>query len=303
MLVKVEKIDVMKDTEYPYVLITAARNESAYIQKTLESVIAQTILPKKWIIVDDGSTDGMDQIVKSYLNRFKFIDLISLEGQKDRNFSSKVFALKAGYDFLKDIEHDYIGVLDADISFENNYYERVFEKFTQNKKLGIAGGIRYDLHGDKFRKVVCARNSVGGPTQLFRRQCYEQIDGFLPLEMGGEDAVAETMARMYGWEVETFPDIVLYHHRPTGTASSNNVMALVRDGIRSYSLGYHPFFQLARCLYRIKEKPYIIAGLSYLVGYTWAFLRGYKRPVSNEFVKYLRSEQMQRLRAIFRRKN
>jgi hypothetical protein len=103
------------------------------------------------------------------------------------------------------------------------------------------------------------------------------------------------MARSRGWEVESFPEIKVYHHRPTGTATGNILSARFRDGIRSYLIGYHLLFQMAKCLYRVREKPYVVGSLLWLCGYSWASLRRYKRPVPEHFIKYLRSEQMARL--------
>lgn len=281
-----------------YVLITPARNEEEFINKTIESVIGQTVLPIKWVIVSDGSTDSTDEIVKKYSAKHAFIRLVRIKGHRKRTFSSKVNAFNVGYNELKNTEYDYIGLLDADISFDPSYYESVLQKFHNNSRLGIAGGIRYDFYRGTFRKVYCAKNSVGGPIQMFRRQCYEEIGGFTPLDIGGEDAVIETKARMHGWEVETFPEIKVYHHRLTGCANHNIIVAEFRAGIRNYVLGYHPIFELFRCILRILEKPYFIRSICLLSGYFWASIRRYNRPLSDEFVDYLRAEQIKRLRAI-----
>ncbi|MFQ5628929.1 MAG: glycosyltransferase, partial [bacterium] len=179
-----------------YALVTPARNEEAYIEKTLQSVTTQTVLPQKWVIVSDGSTDGTDSIVQEYAQKHTFIRLIRKSCDQKRTFSSKINAFETGCEHLQSIDHDFIGMLDADVSFGPDYYEKVLDRFAQNEKLGVVGGIRYDLVNGKFVHVLCAENSVGGPYQLFRRACFEQIGGFPAIAIGGEDAVAEIKARM-----------------------------------------------------------------------------------------------------------
>ena len=119
----------------PYVLITAARNEEAYIEKTINSVISQTILPRKWVIVSDGSTDRTDQIVNKYAAKHDFIQLVHISGSTQRNFRSKVNAINIGYERLKHIEYEFIGILDADVSFKSDYFESILREFQKNPKL------------------------------------------------------------------------------------------------------------------------------------------------------------------------
>jgi hypothetical protein len=216
--------------------------------------------------------------------------------QQDRNFGSKADAFRFGYDQLHSLEFDFIGNLDADVSFDAAYYAGVLAKFEQNDQLGVAGGVRFDLYHGKFRQVRCARDSVGGPFQLFRRQCYEAIGGYRSLPFGGIDAVAETMARMAGWQVESFPELKVYHHRCTGTQGRGIVRAGYRGGMQDYMLGYHPLFELARCALRLLDYPPVIGTLARLAGYCWAALGRYERPVPDDFVRYLQAEQLARLR-------
>ncbi len=285
-----------------YVLITAARNEEAYIEKTIRSVTAQTILPAKWIIVSDGSTDRTDEIVKQYADTHEFILLLRKSADQERNYGNKARAFKLGYEQLKNLEYDFVGNLDADVSFGPTYYEGVLSKFDANERLGVAGGTRFDLWNGQFRKIRPARNSAGGPTQFFRRQCYEEIGGYLPLRFGGLDTVAETMARMHGWEVETFSDLEVFHYRCTGTAGGGTVRAKFKAGILAYSVGYHPLFEVARCAFRLFDRPLVIGSVSLLAGYCWASLKRYERQVPDDFVRYLRSEQFARLRSVLFRK-
>jgi len=281
-----------------YALVTPARNEEATLPDTIKAVISQTILPVKWVIVSDCSTDRTDEIVSNYLDRHNFMALIRRNRGARRDFSSKVEAFNMGLERLTDTDYDFIGNLDADITFSPDYYLSVLQKFIQDEKLGIAGGTRYDKSKRGFRKVNMSRNSVGGPAQVFRRKCFEEVGGYLPIEIGGEDAFAEIKARMCGWRVEHFPEIHLFHHRPTGTAGYGMFKAQWRFGLRDYFLGYHPLFEIARCLARFNEKPYLLGSLISLCGYFSGFVGKSASPLPEEMVKYLRREQMQRLRAL-----
>jgi len=278
-----------------YVLITAARNEEGYIEETMKSIISQTILPEKWVIVSDGSTDRTDDIVKRYEENYDFIQLLHIESNCNRNFASKVYAIRAGAEQLKGIEYSFIGNLDADISLELDYYERILARFEGNPKLGIAGGTVYDRNRSQFRKQSASWDSVAGAIQMFRRGCFEEIGGLTPSNVGGEDAIAEVKARVRGWQTRSFSDLKVLHHRRTGTANRNTLGARFNGGIIQYMLGYHWLFVLARSLYKVFERPYLLGSILTLLGFCWANLQKKERGVPNEVVKYLRREQLSKL--------
>lgn len=285
-----------------YVLFTAARNEEAHIEKTIRSVIAQTVLPAKWVIVSDGSVDRTDELVNQYARTHDFILLLRRSADPERNYGSKVRALKVAYEQFANLQYDFLGNLDADVSFGPTYYEEALSKFGENERLGVVGGMRFDLWNGRFRKLRPALNSAGGPTQLFRRECYEEIGGYLPFRFGGEDTVAETMARMHGWDVETFPNLEVFHYRFTGTAGGGQVQAKFKAGILAHAMGYHPLFEAARCAFRLFDEPPLIGSFALLAGFCWASLKRYERQVPDNFVRYLRAEQLARLRSVFFRK-
>lgn len=280
-----------------YVLITAARNEEAFIERTIQSVIAQTILPLKWIIVSDGSTDRTDAIVKQYENSYHTIKLIHIHSGDKRDFSSKVHAFNIGFQQVKNLDYEFIGNLDADISFKSDYYEKVIEKFHQNKKLGIAGGIRYEYYNGQYIKLTSNPWNVCGAVQMFRKQCFDDIGGLIPLARGGEDAVAEIKAGMSGWIVMSFPDIEILHHRTTGTADRSILTSRFNKGIVNYSIGYHPLFEIIRCFYLIGKKPFLVGSFFELIGYFAAVLRRENREMPADFVNYLRTFQISRLKS------
>ncbi len=283
-----------------YVLVTPAKNEEAYIEKTLASVAAQTIRPQRWVVVSDGSTDRTDELVKQYAARYDFIQLVRRDSAT-RHFGNKVHAFNAGYEQLTDVAYDFVGNLDADIELPPDYYETVLNRFAENEKLGLAGGTRFDWCDGRFVKVECARNSVGGPFQLFRRYAYEKIGGYRPLKLGGIDAVAEIMVRQHGWQVRSFTDITVHHYRCTGTAKGSTYQAAFRGGKKLYVIGYHPLFEVVK-LMRVRGFKALVENMYEMAGYSVAAITRYERQVPDVFVKYLRGEQLDRLKSMFLRR-
>ncbi len=190
-----------------YVLITPARNEMQFIELTIKSMVAQTLPPLKWVIVSDGSTDGTDEIVRKYAADCPWIELIRMPERRERHFAGKVHAFNAGRDLVKDLDFDIVGNLDADVSFEENHFEFLITKMTEDPQLGVAGApfregsYQYDY---RFTNI----ENVWGGCQLFRRQCFESIGGYLPLKGGCIDHVAVLSARMKGWRTRTFAEKV-----------------------------------------------------------------------------------------------
>ncbi len=177
-----------------YVLITPARNEEDFIEMTIQSMIAQTRLPLKWIIVSDGSIDGTDDIVKKYLHVYPWMELVRTPERKERHFAGKVMAFNAGYEKVKNLNYDIIGNLDADLSFEKDYFEFLLSKFAENPKLGVAG-TPFVEDGKHYDFRFASTDHVSGACQLFRKACFAQIGGYIPIKGGGIDWVAVTTAR------------------------------------------------------------------------------------------------------------
>jgi len=281
-----------------YVLITPARNEEDFIEMTIRSMITQTNLPLKWVIVSDGSTDATDNIVKRYLPAYPWIELVRTPERKERHFAGKVMAFDAGYERVKDLNYDIIGNLDADLSFEKDYFKFLLSKFVENPKLGVAG-TPFVEDGKHYDFRFASTDHVSGACQLFRKVCFEQIGGYIPIKGGGIDWVAVTTSRMKGWKTQTFIEKTCTHHRKIGTGDSSKLMAAFKYGQKNYYLGGHPLWHLSRSIFQMKNKPYIIGGLLLLWGYLWASIKRMERPVSPELMKFYRAEQMQRLKNIF----
>lgn len=283
-----------------YVLITPARNEARFIRSTIESVVAQTEPPRRWVIVSDGSTDGTDDIVETYGARHPWITLVRRPEHAERHFAAKVRAFNAGYTTLVGETYDIIGNLDADITFEKDYFEFLLGKFAEDVRLGVAGTpfvegeVSYDY---RFTSL----EHVSGACQLFRRACFEEIGGYVPVAGGGIDWIAVTTARMKGWKTRTFADRVCHHHRPMGTATAGRFQALYKLGRQDYFLGGHPLWEVSRAVFQATRPPYVLGGVVLLAGYLRALMGRVERPVSPELASFHRREQMRRLRHAFSR--
>lgn len=282
-------------SEEKYILITAAHNEQDFIEKTILAVINQLHKPTEWIIINDGSTDNTESIVRKYVSENSYIKLLSNIRKEGRDFASKVYAINIGLKSIQTPEYDYIGILDADVSFDNYYYSLLIEEFRKNPKLGIAGGNYFDIINGKKVPVRLSPYSVRGATQFFRRKCFDQIGALLPMKYGGEDAAACFSARMYGWETKSFPDMLVLHHKPTGFAGKNLLKSRLRDGYVEYNLGYHPLFQFIKCVKRVTQNPYFIGSFIRFIGFWIARFKFENQNVPAELRIFIRKEQVFRL--------
>jgi glycosyltransferase involved in cell wall biosynthesis len=281
---------------YEYVLITPARNEADFIEKTIQSVIAQTVLPKRWVIVSDGSTDGTDQIVEKYRPGREWLELVRLPERRERNFAAKVNAFNAGYERVKHLSFEVIGNLDADVSFGEDYLAYLLGKFEEMPALGVAGThyIEGDFHS--YRDSYINVHHVNGQCQLFRRACLEDIGGYVPIKGGGIDWVAVTTARMKGWMTYSFAERTFYHHRKMGTAGSSELGSRFHYGKKDYFLGGHPLWLVFRSAFQITKRPYVLGGVCIFLGYAWCWVMRHERPVSSELMQFHRREQLARLK-------
>lgn len=277
-----------------YVLVTPARNEAAFIELTIKSVVSQTIRPVKWVIVSDGSTDGTDDIVSRYAAKHPWIELVRMAERRERDFAGKVHAFKAGYARLQGLEYDAIGGMDGDISFDEDYFSFLLDKLATDPALGLVGTPFKDSSMYDYRFVSIEH--VSGACQLFRRACFEEVGGYVPAKSGGVDHIAVITARMKGWKTRTFTDKVCLHHRQIGSAGHGPLKAKFKIGSLDYALGGHPVWELFRTVYQMTNKPYVVGGLTLLAGFLAASIRRAERSVSPELVAFRRREQMRRLK-------
>lgn len=284
-----------------YVLITAARNEEAVIRSTLESVVAQTRRPERWVIVDDGSTDATAAIVEEYAARHPWIELVCRVPRAERSFAGKAHAVNAALERMGGLPFDIVGNLDADVSFAPDYMEFLLRQFVEMPRLGIAGTpFTQDLGYDSTRDSFEGEDYVAGPFQVFRLECFREIGGYVANHAGGVDWIAVMTARMKGWTVRAFPEKRFHHHRAMGTAERGRIRAMFSYGQKDYYLGGSPLWQVFRSLYQTRKPPLLLGGLSLFVGYAWALVTRTPRAVSPQLMQYHRRQQRRKLRAIFR---
>jgi poly-beta-1,6-N-acetyl-D-glucosamine synthase len=279
-----------------YALITPAKNEAQCIEKTILSVMSQRLAPRKWVIVDDASSDATAEIVARYAQRFPCITLVRMPIRAIRNFGSKVDAFNAGLQILKDEPYDLIGNLDADIILRTDYYSNIVSEFERDPALGVSGGVIYIPIGQKYLTRDTTWDSVGGAVQLFRRACFQQIGGYVRIETGGIDAAAEIMARMHGWTVRKVANNPVFEQRRTGFAHGRPWKAAYKEGVHYHRLGYNTLFYCLRCVHRIGDPPVLLAGLLGLIGFFYAKVRRDPICLPPEVVSYLRMEQLDKIR-------
>lgn len=279
-----------------YVIVTPARNEAQFIESTIQSVVAQTVLPLKWVIVSDGSTDRTDEIVQKYASTHEWIELVRMPERTERHFAGKVLAFNAGQARVADLPYEAIASLDADISFDEDYFAFLLAKLAEDPGLGLAGTPYNDVTSAVYDYHYVSVEDVSGACQLFRRACFEAIGGYIPVKGGAIDTIAVITARMKGWKTRTFLEKISQHHRKQGTAQCGPMQARFDEGAKDYAMGNHPVWELSRVAYQMTKRPFVLRGLALGVGFLWSALRRVQRPVSRELVAFRRREQMQRLR-------
>ena len=279
---------------YPYVLITPARDESGTIAQTIESVLTQTHRPRAWVIVDDGSRDGTADIVQRYCG--PGIRLLRRQRTSQRSFANKARAFHAGLELLSTMSYSFIGNLDADITLAPDYYEHIIAEFSKDPTLGIAGGAVYTRRGQTIVTFDETPDSIGGAVQLFRRECFEQIGGYIPLNFGGIDAAAEITARMKGWKVRKCPESVVLEQSRSDSTTMALLVRKYREGLRFYYLGYGTLFYLCRTIYRLADHPVFIGSILALLGFLYGSLTNATPSLPPDVVSYLRQEQSDKLK-------
>ncbi len=278
-----------------YVVITPARNEEANIVHTIASMVAQTVRPLKWVIVNDGSTDSTGQIIDSAAETHPWI---TAQHRPNRGYRKQgggvIDTFYAGYDALTENSWDFLIKFDADLSFQPDYFFRCFNKFAEEPDLGIGGGVISHLVDNQLipESPGDPRFHVRGATKIYRRQCWKQLGGLK--RAPGWDTIDELKANMLGWKTRTFLDIPLRHHRFCGAADGtwNNY---VKFGLSNYITGYHPLFMLAKCARRTVARPYFVGALALLAGYLKGHIHHIPRVEDPKLIEYVRKQQVDAL--------
>ena len=223
--------------------------------------------------------------MRRYSTKNRWIELINLPQRHHRHFAGKVHAFNAGYERVKRLSYDVIGNIKCNVSLEPEYFAFLLNKFaedstTRSSRLPFPGGDEpYDY---RFSR----KEHVSGACQLFRRQCFEDIGGYIPLKIGAVDLMANVTARMKGWKTETFPEKFCVHHRQMGSAQDHFVGATFKSGYGDYLVGVHPPWQVSRSVYQMSRRPFILGGMLLLVGYLWGMIKREPKLISVDLVNF-----------------
>ncbi len=282
-------------TDHPaYVLVTPVRDEEATIGKTIGSVVGQSVPPREWVIVSDGSTDKTDEIVRAAATEHPWIRLLALEPRPGRSFAAVVHNTEKGIRHLRCDDYHYIGLLDSDVTFQRDYFEQLIGRFVAEPELGLAGGVVIDI-GLPRDRFPLNRQDVPGAVQFFRRECFEKIGGLIPIPEGGWDGMACAMARMHGYRTRLFTELVVDHLKPRNVSQGGVVRRKWQMGLRDYAAGYHPLFESVKCLSRLKDRPFVIGAVAWWIGYCMAAVLRRPRIIGPDVIDHVRKEQMDRL--------
>lgn len=289
-----EKLDLKEQDNGQYIIITPMRNEIRTVEITIKALLAQSLLPVKWIILDDGSNDGCDAVVEKYALEHPWIRLIKI---KDRGYDyvGKGVAdlLNYGLGLLKKEEPvEYLVKLDADMNFEKDYFQKLIQKCEQEPRLGIVSGYPYVMSG---KKRVFERHSdffPSGTARLYRVR-YLNETGFFKSSVGW-DTVDILRMRMRGYLTKICPDLPIHHMRRMGTRQGY-IDGMIRDGRNNYLTGYMPLFFVLRAIFNGRYFPYVVRTACMLYGYFSSYFMGLPRAVTDDEYKFHTSLQKKRL--------
>lgn len=276
-----------------YVIVTPVRDEEAYLRLTVDSVLAQTVRPMEYVIVNDGSKDRTGYIIEEYARQYPWIHAVHRDDRGYRKWGAGIIeAFYSGYDALRCTDWEFMCKLDGDLSFPAKYFENTFRKFAESPKLGIGGGFLYHVENGVKTLETHPTFHVRGGAKIYRRACWEAIGG---LWVGpGSDTVDEVKANMLGWSTMSFIELQMEHHRWTG-AAYGRWGGVVKNGKTDYVSGYHPLFVLAKAVARVAQKPFMVGSIALLYGYIAAYLEKVPRVDDPGLIRYLQQQQIAKL--------
>ncbi len=274
-----------------YIAITPARDEEQKLPGLIASMTAQTVKPKRWIVINDGSIDRTGEIIEAAAHRAPWIEPHHLPSDRPRAAGGESVIAR----FLcreKWQDCDAILRLDADLSFDSQFAELLLVELERNPKLGIASATLLESDGDGWREVVAPSFHTRGAVKMYSRACFEAIGGIRP-ELGW-DTLDEVGAMMHGFETRNFRHVRAHHHRPQG-AASGLWKSRRAAGEAAYNVGYSPVFLAARAVKLCFGWPPGIGAAALLAGYIEGYVRRKPRPATPEMVTFVRRHQMRRL--------
>lgn len=276
-----------------YYIIAPAYNEEAFIQLTLDSLVNQTVLPNKLIMVNDNSTDKTAEIITSYAQKHPWIQLVNKTSENIHLPGSKVIqAFQKGFETL-DENYDLIVKIDADLIFPPNYFETVIKHFESDDRIGMAGGFCYiEKNGDWVLENLTDKDHIRGALKAYRKETFQQIGGLKPAM--GWDTVDELLCKFYNWKVVTDESLHVKHLKPTG--ANYNKTARYKQGEAFYSLGYGFWITAIASLKLAMRKGKPLLFMDYINGFWKA--KSAKKPmlVNPEQAKFIRNYRLQKMK-------
>lgn len=281
---------------YKYLLISPCRNEEKYLSKTIDSVANQSVLPKKWIIVDDGSTDDTPNLLKAYAKKYDFIQIVTKKDRGQRKVGAGVIeTFYFGMEHVDINDFDYLCKLDLDLILPEHYFESVVKQMEKNPRYGTYSGKAYyiDKTNGKLISEGCGDESSIGAVKFYRVACFKQIGGFVQNVMW--DGIDSHRCRYLGWisKSEDLDEIRFIHLRPMGSSQKNILVGRSRHGRGQYFMGTKLIYLLATVAYRLKNRPYIIGSLAMLYGYLNSWFKRESQFPDKELIKFINQFQWQ----------
>lgn len=279
-----------------YVLISPCRNEADFMRQTLDTIIAQSIRPAKWVIVDDGSTDDTPKILKEYASIHNWIKIVTRSDRGHRAVGPGVIdAFYTGYETIDPDDYDYLCKLDLDLRLPPRYFEILMQRMNAQPRIATCSGKAYVEEEGQVLSERHGDETSLGMTKFYRVSCFKEIGGFVREVMW--DGIDCHACRMKGWIACSWdePDLRFIHLRPMGSSQQSIYTGRMRHGFGQYFMGTSLLFMTASAIYRINEKPYVLGSLAILWGWIRSALQGKPRYNDLEFRRFLRRYQMRAL--------
>lgn len=264
------------------------------MKHTLDSVVEQSILPRQWIIVDDGSTDATPEILAEYASKYDFIQVVTRKDRGHRSVGPGVIeAFYEGLDTINLKDFDFLCKLDLDLIMPVRYFETLIERMHKNPRLGNCSGKPYyiDKETGDFISEGCGDENAIGASKFYRRQCFEEIGGFVRQVMW--DGIDGHRCRQLGWIAMSWdePDIQFTHLRPMGSSQKNIITGRIRHGFGQYFMGTSFIYMLVSGVYRMTRPPLVIGGVAMMWGYLKSWFKQVPRFEDKELSKFIRKYQ------------
>jgi glycosyltransferase involved in cell wall biosynthesis len=277
-----------------YALISPCRDEAEHMRRTLDSVMAQSVPPALWVVIDDGSTDDTPAILESYKSRLPYLRVVRRENRGRRSVGPGVIeAFYAGLGTVSLDDFDYVCKLDLDLDLPPRYFELLMQRMERDPRIGTSSGKPYfvDQRTGDLVAEVCGDEMSVGMTKFYRVRCFREIGGFVREVMW--DGIDCHRCRMLGWIAESVDDedLKFIHLRPMGSSQKGIWTGRVRSGYGQYFMGTAPVYLLASALFRLPKHPVLIGSIAMLWGYASSAVRRVARYDEPGFRQFLRSYQ------------